>query len=96
MLALGDLLVEHPDALGVSVVDPRVRSRRNHIYVLQLPVERCADFFARNDERVSPERGGIRVSLAMFNTADDIERLVEVNQTGLRTITQPAATEASD
>ena len=61
VLALGDLLFEHLDALGVSVVDPRARSRRNHIYVLQLPVERWADFFARNDERVSPERGGIRV-----------------------------------
>ncbi|MFM0327510.1 aminotransferase class V-fold PLP-dependent enzyme [Caballeronia glebae] len=53
VLALGDLLFEHQDVLRVSVVDPRARSRRNHIYVLQLPVERWADFFARNDERVS-------------------------------------------
>jgi hypothetical protein len=53
VLALGDLLFEHQDVLRVSVVDPRARSRRNHICVLQLPVERWADFFARNDERVS-------------------------------------------
>ncbi|WP_162071169.1 aminotransferase class V-fold PLP-dependent enzyme [Burkholderia sp. THE68] len=39
VLALGDLLVEHLDALGVSAVDPGVSSRRNHIYVLQLRVE---------------------------------------------------------
>ena len=34
------------------------------------------------------------VSLAMFNTVGDIERLVEVIRTGLKTITLAAATEA--
>ncbi|WP_044044128.1 aminotransferase class V-fold PLP-dependent enzyme [Caballeronia insecticola] len=85
VLALGDLLLEGLDALGVSVVGPRERGWRNHIYVLQLPVETWADYFARNDVRVSPERGGIRVSLAMFNTVDDIERLIGVIRAGLKT-----------
>lgn len=86
---LGDALLTRLDELGVSVVGPRERGQRNHIYVLDLPVEKWAGYFARNDVRVSPERGGIRVSLAMFNTADDIKRLVDVIRTGLRE-TSPA------
>jgi len=31
----------------------------------------------------STERGGIRVSLAMFNTVGDIERLIEMLRIGL-------------
>jgi cysteine desulfurase / selenocysteine lyase len=49
-----------------------------------LPVQQWADYFARNDVRVSPERGGIRISFAMFNTRQDVERLVNVISTGLR------------
>ncbi|MEX3671693.1 aminotransferase class V-fold PLP-dependent enzyme [Paraburkholderia phenoliruptrix] len=81
---LGDQLLSELDELDVKVVGPRERGQRNHIYVLDLPVEKWADHFARNDVRVSPERGGIRISLAMFNTADDIKRLVDVIHTGLR------------
>lgn len=84
VLELGDLLLNKLDELGVSVVGPRERGQRSHIYVLQLPVEDWADYFARNDVRVSPERGGIRISLAMFNTVEDIERLVAVIRTGLQ------------
>ncbi|MDR5766792.1 MULTISPECIES: aminotransferase class V-fold PLP-dependent enzyme [unclassified Caballeronia] len=83
VLALGDLLLERLDALGVSVVGPRARGKRNHIYVLKLPVDKWTDYFARNNVRVSPERGGIRVSLAMFNTVGDIERLIEMLRIGL-------------
>jgi selenocysteine lyase/cysteine desulfurase len=36
---------------------------------------------------LSPEHGGVRVSLAMFNTVGDIERLVEVIRTSLKAIT---------
>lgn len=79
---LGDLLLSKLDALGVAVVGPREHGQRSHIYVLDLPVAQWADHFARNDVRVSPERGGIRISLAMFNNADDIERLVSVIRTG--------------
>jgi cysteine desulfurase / selenocysteine lyase len=81
--ALGDLLLERLNVLGVSVVGPRERGLRNHIYVLELPVEQWAEYFAHNDVRVSPERGGIRVSLAVFNTVDDIERLIDVIRSGL-------------
>ncbi|BCQ29042.1 aminotransferase class V-fold PLP-dependent enzyme (plasmid) [Caballeronia sp. NK8] len=79
---LGDLLLSKLDALGIAVVGPREHGHRSHIYVLDLPVAQWADYFARNDVRVSPERGGIRISLAMFNNADDIERLVAVIRTG--------------
>ncbi|OLL28502.1 aminotransferase [Burkholderia sp. SRS-W-2-2016] len=83
VMELGDLLLAHLDRLGVAVVGPRERGQRNHIYVLKLPVEQWAAFFARNDVRVSPERGGIRISVAMFNNVEDIERLVDVIRTGL-------------
>lgn len=79
---LGDRLLSHLDELGIEVVGPRGRGQRNHIYVLELPVAEWADYFARNGVRVSPERGGIRVSLAMFNTVEDIDRLAELIRTG--------------
>ncbi|SAK55115.1 aminotransferase, class V [Caballeronia hypogeia] len=88
---LGDLLLKHLDELGVNVVGPRERGQRNHIYVLDLPVEKWADYFSRNDVRVSPERGGIRVSLAMFNTSEDVERLASVIRSG-QTENAPAVT----
>ncbi|SAK55195.1 aminotransferase, class V [Caballeronia hypogeia] len=88
--ALGDQLLSELDKLDVKVVGPRERGQRNHIYVLDLPVQKWADHFARNDVRVSPERGGIRISLAVFNTADDIKRLVDVIRTGLRETTAAA------
>jgi cysteine desulfurase / selenocysteine lyase len=88
--SLGDLLLDELDELGVKVIGPRERGHRNHIYVLDLPVQKWADYFARNDVRVSPERGGIRVSFAMFNTVEDVKRLVHVIRRGLREGT-PAA-----
>jgi cysteine desulfurase / selenocysteine lyase len=87
---LGDQLLSQLDELDVKVVGPRERGQRNHIYVLDLPVQKWADYFARNDVRVSPERGGIRISLAMFNTSDDIKRLVDVIRKGLRETTAAA------
>jgi cysteine desulfurase/selenocysteine lyase len=91
VLELGDLLLKHLDDLGVKVVGPRDRGQRNHIYTLDLPVQKWADFVARNEVRVSPERGGIRISLAMFNTIEDIHRLVELIRVGLKEDT-PAVT----
>jgi cysteine desulfurase / selenocysteine lyase len=92
---LGDRLLSRLDELDVEVVGPRERGRRNHIYVMALPVEKWADYFARNDVRVTPERGGIRVSFAMFNTVEDVDRLIEVVRTGLKDKT-PAARVAID
>ncbi|WP_260986105.1 aminotransferase class V-fold PLP-dependent enzyme [Bordetella genomosp. 13] len=80
---LGDLLLAQLDTLGVDVVGPRESGQRSHIYVLRLPVATWAEHFARHDVRVSPERGGIRISLAMFNSEDDVERLIEVIRAGL-------------
>ncbi|WP_134144010.1 aminotransferase class V-fold PLP-dependent enzyme [Paraburkholderia sp. BL6665CI2N2] len=82
--ALGDCLIEHLDRLGVRLVGPRDHGQRNHIYVLALPVETWATYFARNDVRVSPERGGIRVSFALFNSADDVDRFAEIVRNGLK------------
>ncbi|MER9481957.1 hypothetical protein NKI74_21550 [Mesorhizobium sp. M0494] len=36
------------------------------------------DYFASEDVRVSPERDGVRISLGMFNTASDIDRVLDV------------------
>ena len=75
---LGDYLVERLDRLGVALVGPRQRQHRApHIYVIALPAEHWLEYFAQSGIRVSPERDGIRVSLGMFNTADDIDHLID-------------------
>jgi selenocysteine lyase/cysteine desulfurase len=75
---LGDYLIERLDRLGIGLVGPRQRQHRSpHIYVIALPAEHWLEYFAQSGIRVSPERDGIRVSLAMFNTADDIDHLVD-------------------
>ena len=78
VLSLGDRLIELLDRHRIPLVGPRKREHRAHIYVLGVPVEGWAEHFAANQVRVSPERGGIRISFAMFNNADDLERLGEV------------------
>jgi selenocysteine lyase/cysteine desulfurase len=76
---LGDHLIARLDELGVRLVGPRDRKdRAPHIYVIGLPASDWLSHFEENGVRVSPERDGIRVSLGMFNTATDIDRLVDV------------------
>ncbi|MES0033407.1 aminotransferase class V-fold PLP-dependent enzyme, partial [Mesorhizobium sp. M0040] len=73
---LGDRLIAGLDALDIKLVGPRDRSNRApHIYVAALPVDEWIDYFASEDVRVSPERDGVRISLGMFNTASDIDRV---------------------
>ncbi|RDU97215.1 aminotransferase class V-fold PLP-dependent enzyme [Trinickia dinghuensis] len=81
--ALGDRLIAHLDELGIALIGPRERGQRAHIYVLKVPVQKWADHFERHRVRVSPERGGIRVSFGMFNTPEDVDRLAEVVRHGL-------------
>lgn len=95
VLELGDRLIRHLDELGVALVGPRERRERSHIYVLALPVDKWSDFFARNQVRVSPERGGIRISFGMFNTLEDIDRLADLIRQGLKE-EKPAATAQVD
>jgi selenocysteine lyase/cysteine desulfurase len=79
---LGDYLIERLDRLGVDLVGPRDRKHRApHIYVIALAAADWLDYFTQNGIRVSPERDGIRVSLGMFNTTADIDRLIEVIRT---------------
>jgi len=78
MLSLGDHLLEKLDELGVAVVGPRRRTERAHIYVLDLPVAKWVNHFAQHDVRVSPERGGVRISFGMFNTLEDVDRVVDL------------------
>lgn len=73
---LGDRLIAQLDPLGVQLVGPRARNERAHIYVLDLPVDEWVDYFARNQVRVSPERGGVRISFGLFNDASDVDRAV--------------------
>lgn len=76
---LGDHLIARLDELDVRLVGPRERQHRApHIYVIALPASEWLGHFEENGVRVSPERDGIRVSLGMFNTADDIDRLIDV------------------
>ncbi|MBB4421691.1 selenocysteine lyase/cysteine desulfurase [Bradyrhizobium sp. CIR48] len=76
---LGDHLITRLDELGVRLVGPRERKHRApHIYVIALPASDWLGHFEENGVRVSPERDGIRVSLGMFNTATDIDRLIDV------------------
>lgn len=76
VLRLGDSLVAGLDELGVQLVGPRERGRRAHIYVMALPVAKWVDYLTQNLVRVSPERGGVRISFGIFNTADDVEQLL--------------------
>lgn len=78
VLALGDRLIGHLDRLGVSLVGPRSRAHRAHIYVLALPVQPWMANFATSNVRVSPERDGIRISFGLYSTAADVDRLAEV------------------
>lgn len=80
VLSLGDRLIELLDRYGIPLVGPRRREHRAHIYVLDVPVEAWAEHFARNQVRVSAERDGIRISFAMFNNPDDVERLGQILQ----------------
>lgn len=74
---LGDHLIECLDQLDVGLVGPRDRQHRApHIYVIALPAADWLEYFTQNGIRVSPERDGIRVSLGMFNTMADIDRLI--------------------
>src|SRR5262249_21910618 len=78
VLALGDRLFAHLDELRIGVVGPRVRQGRSHIIVLDLPVDEWLKYLEGKNVRVSPERGGIRVSFAIFNTADEVDRLAHI------------------
>jgi selenocysteine lyase/cysteine desulfurase len=78
VLHLGDRLMELVDDLGIRVVSPRPRANRAHIYVLDLPPGEWLQYLAGENVRISPERGGIRVSFGMFSTVDDVERFADV------------------
>lgn len=85
VLELGDRLIERMDALGVRLVGPRERSRRAHIYVLDLPARQWLPYLEREGVRVSPERDGIRVSFGLFNSPDDVDRFARIIENRLRT-----------
>jgi selenocysteine lyase/cysteine desulfurase len=80
VLDLGDYLIGRIDEIGVGLVGPRRREYRSSIYALALPADDWLPYFSSHNVRVSPERDGIRVSFAMFNTTDEIDRLVDVIQ----------------
>lgn len=90
LLSLGDRLIEHLDRLGIELVGPRERKYRSHIYVLDLHNAGWPAFLADTGVRLSPVRGGLRVSFGIYNTGDDIERLADILTRGQRTL-RPAA-----
>lgn len=83
VLDLGDRLIAHMDRLKVRIVGPRERAHRAHIYVLDLQGNDWLDYFAANNVRVSPERDGIRISFAMFNTGDEVDQVAAIIARGL-------------
>lgn len=78
VLALGDRLIGHLDEIGISLVGPRSREHRSHIVVLAVPVAEWMTYLESENVRVSPERDGIRVSFALFNTHEEVGRLAEI------------------
>jgi selenocysteine lyase/cysteine desulfurase len=69
VLALGDRLIGRMDRLGVRLVGPRTRSRRAHIYVLDLPGGGWMEHLASNN---------VRVSFGMFNTEADVDLFADI------------------
>lgn len=78
VLDLGDQLIRGLDELKIRLIGPRDRAKRSHIYVLDLPVAPWLDYFALHLVRVSPERGGVRISFGLFNTNKDVDRLLDL------------------
>lgn len=77
-LALGDRLIAGLTAQGIALAGPTARAHRApHIYVARLPAEDWVPRLAARGIRVSPERDGIRISLAMFNTEADIDAVLQ-------------------
>lgn len=85
LLSLGDRLIEHLDRLGIGLVGPREREHRSHIYVLDLAEAAWPHYLTEAGVRLSPVRGGLRVSFGIYNNADDVDRLAEIVERRLRT-----------
>lgn len=88
VLSLGDRLIEHLDDLGISLVGPREREHRSHIYVLALTAPGWAELFGNEGVRLSSVRSGIRVSFGLYNNVDDVERLARILRRGRAEIGQ--------
>lgn len=78
VLQLGDRLIEGLESLGIALVGPKQRKARAHIYVMALPVDPWMFHLNERQVRVSPERGGIRVSFGAFNSLNDVDRLLAI------------------
>ena len=83
VLRLGDRLIARLDELRIGLVGPRESARRAHIYVLALPVAEWVNYLTQNQVRVSPERGGVRISFGIFNTLEDVDQVVGLLAAGM-------------
>jgi cysteine desulfurase/selenocysteine lyase len=90
LLDLGDLLIAHLDRLGVELVGPRERAHRSHIHVLGLTDPAWPPYLTDAGVRLSPVRGGLRVSFGIYNNVEDVERLAEIVERGLRRLHRAA------
>ncbi|WAJ29411.1 aminotransferase class V-fold PLP-dependent enzyme [Antarcticirhabdus aurantiaca] len=85
LFALSEELIAGLDALGIGIAGPRDRRHRAaHIVVPRLPAATWLPCFERARVRVSPERDGIRVSLALFNTSEDVRTFIQVVRNGMK------------
>ena len=76
--ALGQHLIGHLDRLGIGLLGARDPQQGSHIHLLDLPGPACAAYLAQNGVRVSAQPDAIRVSLAMFNTLEEVDRLAAI------------------
>lgn len=80
--SLGDLLLERLQGTGIELIGPTNNRGRAHIYVLKLPVSSWVKYLSDHTVRVSPERGGVRISFGIFNNRLDVEKVVEIIKRG--------------
>jgi cysteine desulfurase / selenocysteine lyase len=84
---LGDQLIAGLDDLGVDLVGPREPEHRApHIYVIALTDPALPVYFSERGVRLSPVRDGLRISLGMYSTSDDIDQFLSHLTRALETV----------
>ncbi|EOD48907.1 putative selenocysteine lyase protein [Neofusicoccum parvum UCRNP2] len=84
LYALGDVLREGCNGLGIGIVGPTERQRHSpHLYVLQLLDPAWKPYLLEHGIYVQHYRLGIRVSFSFYNNVGDVQRLMDVLKMGM-------------
>ncbi|RDW68870.1 uncharacterized protein DSM5745_08630 [Aspergillus mulundensis] len=85
LYGLGDALRMGCQKIGVRIVGPEDRkSHAPHLYILDLHDKSWIDLFTERGVLVTPYRLGVRVSFGFYNNLEDVDRLLEVLQEGIK------------